>query len=218
MIASIRSKIYFVTPPDVADLRCLLDLVRAAIRGGAGMIQYRTKNRSTRIMVEEARSLLKLTRPAEVPLIVNDRVDVALAVGADGVHIGQQEDMPVADARRLIGPHAILGVTAPVLAEAHQAQRAAATYVSCGPVFASPTKPDKPPLGPLAVQHLQTTISLPICAIGGITENTLPHLSEVNPALVAVSSAISQAAEAQAATERLVQLAEQVIPRPTFGP
>ncbi len=217
MISSIRSKIYFVTPPDVADLRCLLDLVRAAIRGGAGMIQYRAKNRSTRIMVEEARSLLELTRPAEVPLIVNDRVDVALAVGADGVHIGQ-EDMPVADARRIIGPHAILGVTAPVLAEARQAQHAAATYVSCGPVFASLTKPDKPPLGPLAVQHLQTAISLPVCAIGGITEDTLPHLSEVNPALVAVSSAISQTDEVQATTKRLVKLAEQVIPRPTFGP
>ena len=217
MITGIRSKIYFVTPPDVADLRDLLDLARAAIRGGVGMIQYRAKNCSTRGMVAEAQALLKLTRPANVPLIVNDRVDVALAAGADGVHIGQ-EDMPVADARRLIGPHAILGVTAPGLAEAHQAQRAAATYVSCGPIFPSPTKPEKPPVGPLALQRLQTAIALPVCAIGGINERTLPDLSEVNPALVAISSAISQASDAQTATERLVQLAEQVIPRPTFGP
>ena len=217
MISQIRSKIYFLTPPDAADLRQLMELVRAAVRGGVGMIQYRAKHRSTRVMIEEARALLKLTRSAEVPLIVNDRVDVALAVGADGVHLGQ-EDMPPSDARRLAGPHAIVGVTAPSLANARVAEQAAATYISCGPVFPSPTKPDKPPVGPLLVQSLQNAVSLPVCAIGGINEHNLSDLSEINPALVAVCSAISQAEDPQLAARRLVTLAEQVIPRPAFGP
>ena len=217
MISQIRSKIYFLTPPDAADLRQLMELVRAAVRGGVGMIQYRAKHRSTRVMIEEARALLKLTRAAEVPLIVNDRVDVALAVGADGVHLGQQ-DMPPSDARRLVGPHAIVGVTAPSLANARVAEQAAATYMSCGPVFPSPTKPDKPPVGPLLLQSLQNAVSLPICAIGGINEHNLSDLSEINPALVAVCSAISQAEDAQLAARRLVTLAEQMIPRPAFGP
>ncbi len=217
MITNIRSKIYFLTPPDPANLQQLMELVRAAVRGGVGMIQYRAKDRSTRVMVQEARALLKLTRPAEVPLIVNDHVDVTLAVGADGVHVGQ-EDMSPSDARRLVGPHAIVGVTAPTLADARAAEHAMATYVSCGPVFPSPTKPNKPAVGPLAVQRLQTAISLPVCAIGGITEQNLADLGKVNPTLVAVCSAISQAGDPQAAARRLVELAEQVIPHPAFGP
>lgn len=216
MITGIRSKIYFITPADLSDTRQLIEMVRAAIRGGADIIQYRAQNLTTRAMIEKARALLKVTRPAQVPLIINDRADVALAVGADGLHVGQ-EDMPIGDARRLLGPHAIIGVTTPKLADAREAEQAAATYISCGPIFASPTKPNKAPIGPLAIERLQKAISLPVCAIGGINEDTLPALSEVNPTLVAICSAISQADNPHAATRRLVKLAEQVIPHPAFG-
>ncbi len=216
-ISDIRSKVYFITPLDISDVRELVNLVHAVMRAGVGMIQYRAKNRPTRQMVTEAGVLVKLARSANVPVIVNDRVDVALAVGADGVHIGQ-EDMPVADARRIIGPHAILGVTAPDLPLAREAERAGATYISCGPIFPSPTRPEKPPIGVLSLERLQTAISLPICAIGGINEQTMWELSDANPSLVAISSAISAADDPRAAAARLVQLAEQVIPHPTFGP
>jgi len=168
-------------------------------------------------MVEEANALLKITRPAQVPLIINDRVDVALAVGADGVHVGQQ-DMAPNDARRLMGPHAIVGVTAPELTAAREAEHATATYISCGPIFASPTKPDKPPIGVSQLQRLQQAISLPVCAIGGINEEAIVDLADASPTLVAVGSAISQADNPAAAARRLVELAAEAIAHISFGP
>ena len=179
-------------------------------------MQYRAKDRPTATMVREAQALLRLTRRAEVPFIINDRVDLALAVGADGVHIGQQ-DMPASYVRRMMGPYAIVGVTAPQPALARQAERAGATYVSCGPIFPSPTKPDKPAVGPGAIQQVQNAVSLPVCAIGGINEETMHQLADVTPALVAVCSAINNAPDPGQAARRMVELAEEAIPHITFG-
>ncbi len=217
MLRGIRSRIYFITPAETAASKQLFDLVQAAVRSGVGMVQYRAKNQPTRTMVEEAKALLRITRPAQVPLIINDRVDVALAVGADGVHVGQQ-DMAPHDARRLMGPHAIVGVTAPELTAAREAEQAAASYISCGPIFASPTKPEKPPIGVSQLQQLQQAVSVPVCAIGGINEETIVDLADVTPTLVAVGSAISEAADPGAAARRLVELAAEAIPHISFGP
>ncbi len=217
MLRDIQSRIYFITPAEPVTTGQLVDLVRAAVRSRVGMVQYRAKNQPTRTMVEEAKALLKITRSAEVPLIINDRVDVALAVGADGVHVGQQ-DMAPNDARRMMGPHAIVGVTAPELSTAREAEHAAATYISCGPVFSSPTKPDKPPIGVEQLQRLQQAVSLPICAIGGINEETMVDLADVTPTLVAVGSAISADDDPGAAAQRLVELAAKAIPHISFGP
>ena len=217
MLRDIRSRIYFITPAETAASKQLFDLVQAAVRSGVGMVQYRAKNQPTRTMVEEANALLKITRPAEVPLIINDRVDVALAVGADGVHVGRQ-DMAPNHTRRLLGPHAIVGVTAPELSAARKAEQAAASYISCGPIFASPTKPEKPPIGVSQLQRLQKAISLPVCAIGGIDEETIVDLADVAPTLVAVGSAISEAANPAAAARRLVELAAETIPHISFSP
>ncbi len=217
MFRDIRSRIYFITPAEAANSRQILELVRAVVRSGVGMVQYRAKNQPTRTMVEEVKALLKITRPAQVPLIINDRVDVALAVGADGVHVGQQ-DMAPNDARRLMGPHAIVGVTAPELSAAREAEYAAASYISCGPIFASPTKPEKPPVGVKKLQQLQQAVSVPVCAIGGINEKTIMDLADATPALVAVGSAISEAADPAATARRLVQLAAEVMPHISFSP
>ncbi len=217
MLKDIQSRIYFITPAETTDSKQLFRLVQAAVRSGVGIIQYRAKNQSTRVMVEEAKALLKITRPAQVPLIINDRVDVALAVGADGVHVGQQ-DMAPNDARRLMGPHAIVGVTAPELTAAREAEYATASYVSCGPIFASPTKPEKPPVGIEHLQRLQQAVSLPVCAIGGINEETIVDLADAIPTLIAVGSAISQADDPAAAARCLVELAAEAIPHISFGP
>ncbi len=217
MLRDIQSRIYFITPAETTDSKQILGLVQAAVRSGVGMIQYRAKHQTTRVMIEQARALLKITRPAQVPLIINDRVDVALAVGADGVHVGQ-EDMAPNDARRLMGPHAIVGVTAPELAVARQAEYAAANYVSCGPIFASPTKPEKPPVGIEHLQRLQQAVSVPVCAIGGINEETIVGLADASPTLIAVGSAISQADDPAAAARRLVEIAAEAIPHISFGP
>ena len=116
-----------------------------------------------------------------------------------------------------MGPYAIVGATTPDPVLAGQAERAVASYVSCGPVFASPTKPDKPPVGPEVVQRVQNAVSVPVCAIGGINEDTIHRLVEVNPSLIAVSSAINQAPDPGQAARRLVELAEDVLPHVTFG-
>jgi len=213
----LRSKVYYLTPADPVPQHELLARVRTVLNAGVGAVQYRAKDRTTAAMVQEAKALVDLTRAVGVPLIVNDRVDVALAVGADGIHVGQ-EDMPVADTRRLMGPYAIVGVTAPDPLQARQAEQAVATYVSCGPVFASLTKPDKPPVGPEAVQRLQNAISVPVCAIGGINEETIYQLADVNPALIAICAAINDAPDPGQAARRLVELAEEVIPHVAFGP
>jgi len=217
MLRDIQSRIYFVTPAETTNSKRLFELVQAAVRSGVGMVQYRAKNQSTRVMVEEAKALLKITRPAQVPLIINDRVAVALAVGADGVHVGQK-DMAPNDARRLMGPHAIVGVTTPELTAAREAEYAAASYVSCGPIFASPTKPEKPPVGIEHLQRLQQAVSLPVCAIGGINEETIVDLADASPTLIAVGSAISAADDPAAAARRLVELAAKAIPHISFGP
>ncbi len=215
MIKGLRSKLYYLTPAQATPRNELLALVATVLSAGVGIVQYRAQDRTTARMVQEAEALLHLTRRAGVPLIINDRVDVALAVGADGVHIGQ-EDMSPPYARRLLGPYAIIGVTAPEVALARRAEQVA-TYISCGPVFASPTKPDKPPVGPAAVQQVQNAVSLPVCAIGGINEETIYQLAEVNPALVAVASAINDAPHPGRAARQLVELCEEVIPHIGFG-
>ncbi len=217
MLTNIRSRIYFITPAETTDSKQIFGLVQAAVRSGVGMIQYRAKNQPTRAIVEEAKALLKITRPAQVPLIINDCVDVALAVGADGVHVGQ-EDMAPNDARRLMGPHAIVGVTAAELTAAREAEHAAASYISCGPIFASPTKPEKPPVGVAKLQRLQQAVSVPICAIGGIDEETMADLADASPTLIAVGSAISAADDPAAAARRLVKIAAEAIPHISFGP
>jgi len=133
------------------------------------------------------------------------------------VHVGQQ-DMAPNDARRLMGPHAIVGVTAHELSAAREAEHAAVSYISCGPIFTSPTKPEKPPVGVGQLQRLQQAISLPVCAIGGINEETIVDLADVTPTLVAVGSAIGQADDPAAATRHLVELAAEAIPHISFGP
>ena len=216
MVRNLRSRVYYITPVEALPQSDLVNLVQAVIDAGVGAVQYRAKDRPTATMIREAQALLRLTRRPEVPFIVNDRADIALAVGADGVHIGQ-EDMPASYVRRMMGPYAIVGVTAPQPTSARQAERAEATYVSCGPVFPSPTKPDKPVVGPEAVQQVQNAVSLPVCAIGGINEETIHQLADITLALVAVCSAINNAPDPGQAARRMVEIAEEAIPHTAFG-
>ncbi len=217
MLLAPRSKIYYITPWPLPERQTLIRLVQAVLRAGVGLVQYRAKQASTRRMYEDAQALLRLTRPFGVPLIINDRLDIALAAGADGVHIGS-EDLPTNVARRMMGPSAIVGVSADHPAEARRAERQGASYVACGAVFPSPTKPDKPVIGPHGVAAVQHAVTIPVCAIGGITADNLAELSEVNPALVAVISAINDAPDPYAAARRLVEVARTALPHRVFGP
>ena len=200
----LNSRIYFITPAGMEKDR-LLELVEAAVAGGAGMIQYREKDKSARQMIDEVDCILQRCRAAGVPVIVNDRADVALAVGADGVHLGV-DDMPVDMARRALGPEPIIGATTPTSELVKAAETQGASYVAVGAIFPSPTKPEKAAVGPEVIARAKAATGLPICAIGGINAENIGLIAGEKIALYAVVSGISEAADPQAATAELVRL------------
>ncbi len=207
---ALRSRLCVLTPQTLAGTPELVSFVEALIDGGVGMVQYRAKETDTRTMVEDCQRLLRLTRAADVPLVVNDRVDVALAVGADGVHVGAM-DMPVAYARRLMGPIAIVGATAPTPKLARQAQDGGASYISVGPMFPTPNAPEKEPVGPEGIARVRQVTSLPICAIGGINEDNLEQVAAAGPDFVAVLGAVASADVPAVAVRRLVDRLNELL-------
>lgn len=179
-----------VTDRSLARGRTLVDLARSAVAGGVTCVQLREKECSTREFLQEALLLRDLLRALRIPLIINDRLDVALAVGADGVHLGQQ-DLPIADARRLVPPGWIIGVSAESVADAVQAEAQGADYVGISPVFGTPTKTDTaPPLGLEGVRQIRAAVSLPLVAIGGIHAGNAAQVVAAGADGLAVVSAI----------------------------
>jgi thiamine-phosphate pyrophosphorylase len=195
--------VYIVTDQQAAGERALPEIVRAAIQGGATAVQLRAKVATTREMVALGQALLAITRPASIPLIVNDRLDVALAIEADGAHVGQ-DDLPAAMARQILGPERILGVSAETVAQAQQAERDGANYLGVGDVFGTPSKPDAG--SPIGIDGLAATVravALPVVAIGGITLDNAPAVIAVGAVGVAVISAVVGAADPAAAARQL---------------
>lgn len=162
--------LYLVTDRGLSLGRPLAGIVREAAAGGVTCVQLREKDASSRKMLALARELLAVLRPLGIPLIVNDRLDIALAAGAQGVHLGQR-DMPLADARRLVPPDFIVGISAESVDDAVAAAAGGASYVAASPVFATPTKTDTAPaLGLDGVAALRAALpaACPLVAIGGI--------------------------------------------------
>jgi len=180
-----------------------LEIAEMAIRGGADTIQFREKKRSTKELVELAESLQRLCRARSVPLIIDDRVDIALAVDADGVHLGQR-DLPVAAARRLLGPDKIIGGTAATLDEAIAVQNEGADYLGFGHIYATASKEKRgDPKGPGALVEICGALSIPVIAIGGIgQENFLPVL-DAGAWGIAVIAAVCAAADPELAAREL---------------
>jgi thiamine-phosphate pyrophosphorylase len=198
--------VYVVTDRPLARGRPLEQVVEAALRGGATVIQLREKEASTREFIALGQRLQELCRAHQVPLIINDRLDVVLAIEADGVHVGQ-EDMPVALARRLLGPDEILGATASTPQEARQAEADGADYLGCNAVFYTPTKTDTgTPLGIKGFRRLVQVVSIPVVAIGGIKATNAAELIQAGAAGVAVVSAVMAADDPEAAARELCQV------------
>jgi thiamine-phosphate diphosphorylase len=196
-----RWRLYVITDERLGRGRSHLQIVEAALAGGADVVQLRDKEASGGRLYRAALELRKITREAKVPFIVNDRLDVALAVDADGVHVGRQ-DLPASVARRLLGPGRILGVSAETVEEALRAEEAGADYLGVGPVFeARGTKADAgEPLGLALIAQIRLRCRLPIVAIGGIHAENARKVREAGADAVAVISAVVGAEDiAQAA-------------------
>ena len=182
--------LYLVTDRLLAGGRPLTEVVAAAVAGGATVVQLREKHCTTRDFVELARALKNQLHGSGVPLIINDRLDVALAAGADGLHLGQQ-DMTIADARRLLPPGMVIGISAESLADAIAAEKEGADYLGISPVFATATKVDAaPPLGLEGVAAIRATVRLPLVGIGGINVENVTSVIAAGADGVAVVSAI----------------------------
>jgi thiamine-phosphate pyrophosphorylase len=180
-----------------------VDLTRLAIAGGADTIQLRQKTGTTREMIDVAREMKRVCATAGVTFIVNDRVDVALAAGADGVHLGQ-DDFPIPVARTLLGEGRIIGGSAGTLEEALKCQSEGADYVGFGPVYPTTSKHDAGPAGGLSpLKQVMARVSLPVIAIGGITAENAPEVMASGIHGIAVISAVCCQLDPEEATKTL---------------
>jgi thiamine-phosphate pyrophosphorylase len=204
--------LYAVTP-DSADTPALLAKVEAALAGGARLLQYRNKTASTALRLIQGRALLALCREYQVPLIINDHLDLALALDADGLHLGS-DDGSLATARRKLGDGTILGASCyRHLESAMEAQQAGVDYVAFGGFFPSTIKPStiRAPLGLLG--EAKQRLSVPVVAIGGITLDNAPHLVAAGADGVAVISALFGAADVKLAARGFSALFSQREPQ-----
>jgi thiamine-phosphate pyrophosphorylase len=201
--------VYLVTDTRLAADRPLDLIVEAAIRGGAKIIQYRDKGATTRKMVETAKALCCLCHRMGARFLVNDRLDVALAVDADGIHIGQ-DDMPPGVARKLLGPDKLIGVTVHNLDELKAAEEESVEYLSIAPIFATSTKPDhQSPLGLKGLRALAMQTGRPLVAIGGISHANAAEVIRSGAHGVCVVSAIMTAADPENATRELYRIVKE---------
>jgi thiamine-phosphate pyrophosphorylase len=201
--------VYLITDRTCCGSRSVDEVVRAAIDGGVTLVQLRDKNVDARPMLALGRRLLELLRPAGIGLIVNDRIDVAQVLDAAGVHIGQQ-DIPYPEARRLLGPAKIIGVSVGSEAEAREAAGWDVDYVGVGPVYPTATKPDAgAALGPEETARLARISGHRAVAIGGIDSANAATLYAAGIEGVATISAICSAPDPGAATRRLVRLMQE---------
>lgn len=195
--------LYVCTDRDIMTTDTLEEAVELAIKGGATIIQLREKDCTSREFYELALSIKDITDAYEVPLIINDRLDIALAVHADGVHLGQS-DIPVQVARNVMGPNCIVGATANTLEKAKEAWQSGADYLGVGDVFGSATKNDTKPVELKELKKICDTVKIPVVAIGGISKKNIHLLKDAGVAGVAVISAVLGQTDITAAAEELI--------------
>jgi len=205
-----------IVDPEHAGGHQLADLARQCARGGATLVQLRDKRSATRAMIEEARAIKKALADFGVPFVVNDRVDVAMAAGADGVHLGQ-EDMAVEDARQLLGPDAIVGLSIKSVAEAEAAPLALIDYVGSGGVYVTASKQQNdPPIGPAGLARIIAALrrrapDLPVCGIAGIDANNAGEVIAAGADGVAIISALSLTPDPAAAARSLRDIVDGML-------
>jgi thiamine-phosphate pyrophosphorylase len=207
-----------IVDPERAGGRSLAELTRLAVAGGATLIQLRDKHGSTRAMIEQARAIKAMLAGTGVPLVINDRADVAVAADADGLHVGPS-DMPAAEGRRLLGPAAIIGLSIKSVAQADAAPLEVIDYAGIGGVYATTSKDNPDP--PIGVGGLAAIVAalrarrrdFPVCGIAGIDASNAREVIEAGANGVAVISALSMAPDPQAAARELRTLVDAALAR-----
>jgi thiamine-phosphate pyrophosphorylase len=200
-------RLYALVDPEHAGGYSLPDLARRVVQGGATLVQLRDKRGQTREMVAQGRAIKAVLAPLGVPFIVNDRVDVTLASGADGVHLGQ-DDMDAADARRLLGPEAIIGLSVKTMREAQAAPLQHLSYVAIGAVFPTTSKDNSRQIGAEGLRQIAAEIrarmpGFPVGAIAGITEANAADVIAAGADGICAISALSAAPDPAAAAKKL---------------
>lgn len=211
-----RWQLYVVLDRAALRGRDPVEIAAAAIRGGADALQWRDKGGSARDILQTAGRLLPIARRADIPLIINDRADLARTLGADGVHLGQ-EDLPLAAARDILGPGRLIGTSTHSLEQAASAQADGADYLGFGPIFPTPTKPDYGSVGLARLNEISRTIHAPVVCIGGIDRTNVQQVIESGGRCIAVVRAVCSADEPESSARDLKQRIVQFT-RPTPTP
>lgn len=202
--------LYAITDRHWLNGKTLYSQVELALKGGATMIQIREKDLDENAFLKEAEQIQSLCAKYRVPFIVNDNVELAVKIGADGVHVGQS-DMAAKDVRALIGKDKILGVSAQTVKQALEAQKCGADYLGTGAVFPTGSKDDAQVLGVQTLKEICSAVNIPVVAIGGISKDNILELKKSGIAGVSVISAIFAQNDIVAATAELKSLAEQIV-------
>lgn len=201
--------LYAVTDRTWVEDTTLMDQVKEASEGGITFLQLREKHLSKEEFIKEAREMKELSKEYKVPFVINDNIEVALAVDADGVHIGQ-DDMSVEEARKLLGEDKIIGVSAHNVEEAIKAQKGGADYLGVGAVCATSTKKDANVVSKEEIKKICHTVEIPVVAIGGIKKENIKTLEGTDVDGVAVVSAIFAAKDIKKDTKQLRSLVEEM--------
>ncbi len=185
------AKLYLILDRQVNSYKQLFEIAKKAIPAGVDIIQLRDKNGAAKDILDLSKRILKFTRN-HVPFIINDRIDLAMIGLSSGVHLGQ-EDVPIAQARKMMGNKALIGVSCQTLAHAQKAQRDGADYIGFGSIFKTLTKPDRNPMDVALLKRVVKNIKIPVFAIGGINLKSVTKLKAAGVERIAVCRAISQA-------------------------
>lgn len=202
-MTSFDLSLYLVLDPELCRTHSMVETTLAAIAGGATIVQLRDKRAGTEGLIRIGRELMDAMRGTGVPLIVNDDIDAAIAIGADGLHVGQ-DDLPTKTARDRLGPDKIIGLSIEDETVARKVDRSIVDYVGIGPVFATPTKPDhKPAIGFDGLASLVRIAGLPSVAIGGLKRDHVDPVFEAGANGIAVVSAICGQPDPEGATRKI---------------
>ena len=201
--------LYLVTDRGLSRGRSTLEIVEAAVRGGVSCVQLREKHCSTREFIQQAQLIRDRLQKLGIPLIINDRLDVALAAKADGVHLGQT-DMPLEMARAIAADTLLIGISAESLRDAVEAEKGGADYLGVSPIYATPTKTDTAPaLGLEGLRHIRDAVNLPLVGIGGLNPDNAGDVIRNGADGVAVVSAIVAADDPEQAARNLRAVIEE---------